>query len=232
MDRDPDPSPAGTVEIEGEHRAPLSYSVDAPSVETSAEKPIFIASLVSIGVAIVVFAVGWLLMASVADAQLITRAAQLIVVGSAVGLAAFLARGPYRKRMVVAAAGSAVTGILFALLVGALLGSARPTFVRLRAALNSAALPGDWQFTGREQASGSRLCNPGCQRVVRTYRGPVSDHMVRDAIETMLSDGWHLPSDTQIEFANEVIKSGVHVQILESNTPGEVTLSADGGDRR
>lgn len=156
--------------METERVGPLSYSLEEPTGEFSAERPIIVGSVVTVVSALPVVAVGWLAHEWVGNRKLLLWLAVAAVFACGLGVAWVLSSGPTRRRR-NALAGVALAASIVSFGVHTVLDLSRPTVVQLAYAIDSFDLPTGWTTLSREE-TGKRSCKPACPKIEIFLRAP------------------------------------------------------------
>ena len=182
--------------METERIGPLSYSLDAPDGDFSAERPIIVGTLVALLTTLPALALGWLVLGVVGARTLVVLLSAIAGPLLGVGIAYATSRGRRRRqRNAVVAVGAA--GLFVALLSYNLLGIARPAIPELRAAIDDVRLPAGFTEVS-ESTNGARFCRPTCPTVTRVYLGPETmDDPGRELLRAMFRQGWE-PADRNV----------------------------------
>jgi hypothetical protein len=195
---------------------PLSYEVDAPDGEASAERPIIAGGLVA-GLGLVVSLVaGWFALGFVDNPGLVVRGFPLLIVVLAVGVAFVRSRGLLRRARRIALAVVTTIALASALLTNRGLGSIKEALPQVRYAIDSVDLPPGFTLVS-EATHGDRFCRHGCPTVERRYAAPPTDpDPVSTFILAMFAQGWEPTSDVEPRLATIAARGNVTAQLQET----------------
>lgn len=204
---------------------PLSYSLEVPAEDPSAQRGIVIGLLVLVAAWLVAVVGGWFVLGWVTDARLVHRYFPLALVAVAVG-ATFLGtrrtlRRARRNALLIILAVSSVAGLLaYTTLEGV-----KMAVPQVRHELDQVELPPGFRVV-EEETRGDRFCRRGCPRVDRTYAAPAEDpDPVRTIVLAMYAQGWTNPNDVPDEMATTAVRGQIFAHLTE-NAPHVVTLTA------
>jgi hypothetical protein len=195
--------------------------------DVSAARAITVATWLTLPIALVALAVGWLALDWTAHRAVVTWLAALV--GPAVGLATVLALCAHgsRRRLRTGLVAILVEGAVVAWVVVLLLGSAHATATELRAAIDHLNVPYS-AVPGSDRVEGNRRCKPSCTAVSRVYKVPF--HRGEDPPTVFLAalarEGWVSPEGGDISKAVSVVKGNVELSPTPTGRPDEVRLEA------
>jgi hypothetical protein len=184
-----------------EARGPLSWTVEAPGGDVSAERPILLGVAAAASAAVVACAVGWFAHLRVGNRSLVLWSGVAVVYTAGLTVAWVSSAGWRRRRR------NALIGVaLFAAVIGfgtyLVLDLSRPTLVQLAHTIDGVDIPDDWRLLRRTE-SGNRGCDPTCPKIELVYRAPAGvEDPQRAYVRLLLDDGWggadpRQPAETQ-----------------------------------
>ena len=204
---------------------PLSYSLDVPDKDPSAQRGIVVGLLVLVVAWIVAVVGGWFALGSVSDASLVHRYFPLAMVAVTVGATYLGTRRTLhrarRQALVVILGISCAAGLL----AFTTLHNVKMTVPQVRRVLDTVDLPPGFRVVG-EETRGDRFCRRGCPRVDRTYEAPATDpDPVRTMVLAMYAQGWENPNDVPDESSTTARRGDIFVHLGETS-PHVVTVTA------
>ncbi|HEU0132470.1 MAG TPA: hypothetical protein VFQ85_15910 [Mycobacteriales bacterium] len=208
---------------------PLTYSVEPPSGEASAERPIVIGGVAVAAMLALGLVGGWFALGYVAASRLIVDGVPVAIVAIGLGLAAWFARTHLRRARRTALLVVGIVAVVAAILANHVLGTIKPALPQVRHAVDQIDLPGGFHKTD-ETSHGDRFCRQGCPTLVRHYAAPETDpDPVRTLILAMFSQGWEQVTDVPRELATVARRGDIVVQLAEKQPHVvEVTASRTG----
>ena len=201
--------------MDGERVGPLSYSVDAPEGESSAQRAIVGAALVLVVGMVVAMVGGWFALGVVPSGKAVVDGLPLAMVVAGLGTALWLSRGALRQARRTALLTIGVLALIMAFLTQHVLAGIKPAIPQVRHAIDSIDFPPGFKLVS-EETSGDRFCRRGCPTVDRFYESPPNDpDPVRTLILAMFDQGWHKTSDVAAEDATVAAKGVLTAQLQE-----------------
>lgn len=209
--------------MDGERVGPLSYSVDAPEGETSAQRAILVGGFVITLLMFVSFVGGWFVLGVMESAAFVYVGGPLLILVAGIAAAWLVSRESVRQARKTALIVVTSMALLSAFFTNKVLANIKPALPQVRQTLNELKLPPGFVLV-RDESFGDRLCRRGCPSIERTYEAPVNDpDPVSTLVLTMFAQGWERTSDVEPRFATQAQKDGLRAQLAE-NIPHIVEL--------
>jgi hypothetical protein len=201
--------------MDGERVGPLSYSVDAPEGETSAQRAIIAATLVVTAAMVVSIVGGWFALGFVPSGNLVVDGLPLAMIVGALGTALWFSRGALRQAKRTALVTMTVVSLFAAFLTQHVLAGVKPAIPQVRHSIDVLHMPAGFTLRS-EETSGDRFCRRGCPTVDRFYNAPEADpDPVSTLILAMFRQGWHTTSDVDPKSATVAAKGLLTAQLQE-----------------
>jgi hypothetical protein len=201
--------------MDGERVGPLSYSVDAPEGENSAQRAIVGGVSVLVAAMVLTLVGGWFLLGVVPTGKLIVNGFPILMVVLGVAAALVLSRGALRQAKRTALIVVVVLGLIMAVLSNHVLAGIKPAIPQVRHAIDLIDMPKGFHLVS-EDTTGDRFCRRGCPTVNRRYAAPADDpDPVRTLILAMFDQGWQRTSDVAPEQATVAAKGLLTAQLQE-----------------
>lgn len=202
--------------MDGERVGPLSYSVDAPEGETSAQRAILVGGFVITVLMLVSFVGGWFVLGVLESAAIVDVGGPLVILVAGIGAGVLASRGATpqaRKTGLIVVTSMALLAALF---TSKVLVNYKPALPQIRQALNELRLPPGFAVV-RQEEFGDRLCRKGCPTIERTFSAPQGDpDPVSTLILAMFAQGWERTADVEPRFATTAQKDGLSAQLIEN----------------
>jgi uncharacterized membrane protein len=209
--------------MDGERLSPLTYSVDAPEGETSAQKAILISALAVAVATLVAIVGGWVALGKIEAAEVVKTGGPVLVLLSGPVVALLVSRGSFRKAKQTALV--VVTGftLLATIFTSTTLGNVKWAMPQVRRVVDGIELPPGFRLLDQEEF-GDRMCRRGCPSIERRYAAPPGDpDPVSTLILAMFDQGWQQVADVPPALATGARKGEVTAQLGE-NEPHVVEL--------
>jgi hypothetical protein len=201
--------------VDTERIGPLSYSLDPPAGEFSAERPILVGTITAGAAAIPVCVVGWLAHSVIGNRSLVLWLGAAAIWAISLTVAWLLSPGRRRRRR-NAMLGVSIAALVVSFGVYQVLDLSRPSIVQLRHSIADLDLPG-WELVSEEH-SGNRRCDPECPQLERVYRPPSQvENPGLELVRALLAQGWaqkdpNVPPDS----ATAAVKGRVLADVYSS----------------
>lgn len=211
--------------MEKSHAGPLTWSVETPTGDVSAERPIIVGGLVAIGIALVLSAIGYVLLGVFGSRSAVARSTALAITACSLVVPFLMTRTGFRRRRRTALIAVGTAAAFFSLISLLLLGNTHPTFTQLVAAFDGMRLPGGLVQIA-ESRTGARTCSPDCAAIERRYRAPAPlDHPVRQVVEALLAQGWEAPvPNIPANLQAAAAKEHMYADVSDTESPLEVVI--------
>lgn len=201
--------------MDGERVGPLSYDVDAPEGENSAQRAIVAGALVLTAAMVLSIVGGWFALGVVPSGQAIVNGLPLAMLAAGVGTALWLSRDSLRSARKTALVTVTVLALLMSFLTRHVLAGIKPAVPQVRYAIDRIHMPAGYRLLS-EETSGDRFCRRGCPTVDRRYAAPESlPDPVSTLILAMFDQGWQPTSDVERSQATVAAKGGLTAQLQE-----------------
>jgi hypothetical protein len=204
---------------------PLSYDLDVPDRDPSAQRGIIIGLLTTVAAWVVLVVGGWFALGVFADPRAVSRLFPLLIVVAAVGATLTTTRRTMRHARRNAVAIISGVSLVGAILAHQQLTHVKPTIPQIRQYLDDVALPPGYTVVS-EETRGDRLCRNGCPRIDRIYATPPGDSdPVKTMVLAMFDNGWDRASDVPPELATTAQRGEIFAQLSET-APQTVRVTA------
>ena len=208
--------------MDGERVGPLSYSVEAPEGENSAQRAILAGGLAIVLLMLVSFVGGWFVLGVMESAAFVDVGGPLLILVGGIGAAVLASGDTTRQARKTGLVAVTTMALLSALFTNKVLVNYKPALPQIRATLDDLRLPAGFTLV-RDEAFGDRLCRRGCPTVERTYEAPANDpDPVSTLILAMFGQGWERTADVEPRFATTAAKDGLSAHLIEN--PRHVVL--------
>jgi hypothetical protein len=193
----------------------LSYEVNIPEGENSAERPIIVGGSIAAALLFLSLGLGWLVLGYIRDSAIVTRGFPLLTLAVPLAVVLWMTRTYWRRARQTALVVVTGLALLAAILSSKGLNNVKAALPQVQESIDSVKLPPGFRLVS-ESTSGDRFCHKGCPTVHRRYTAPADDpDPVSTFIQAMFAQGWDHDPDIDPKLATFAEKRGIQAQLQE-----------------